>query len=114
MTNPFLNRDKVNDGRKAEKRQAKSLGMKLQPASGAMDGAKGDMKSEYFLIECKSTQSDTLPLKLSWLDKISKEALHTGRNPAVVLVFVYPNGTPVTNGEWVAIPTWLAKERGFL
>jgi hypothetical protein len=113
-SNPFLNRDKTNDGRKSEKRQARELKARLQPASGALPGAKGDMKTEASLIEYKSTEKESLSLKHEWLTKISGEALHINMTPILIMAFVHPNGTPKDHGQWAVIPLWLAQERGVL
>ena len=53
-----------------EKRVASELGGRVTPASGALWGAKGDVKSDLFLAECKTTEKPAYPLTLK-----SKEAL---------------------------------------
>ena len=58
-----------------EKRVANELGGKVTPASGALWGAKGDVKSDLFLIECKVTEKPAYPLTLKRGTRISKEAL---------------------------------------
>lgn len=58
-----------------EKRVANELGGKVTPASGALWGAKGDVKSDLFLAECKTTEKPAYPLTLKTWTKISKEAL---------------------------------------
>lgn len=97
-------------GRVAEKRTTKRLGGQLRPASGAMEGAKGDFKTEQFLVECKSTERDSIALKHEWLGKIAHEARGAGRSPALSITFVDHRGAPVRDGSWVAIPEWLFKE----
>ena len=40
--------------KKQEKRVGANLGLKLQPNSGATPFAKGDLKDEHLLVECKT------------------------------------------------------------
>lgn len=87
----------------AEKILAKSLGVKSQIASGALEFAKGDIDTKHFLIESKATTSDSLGVKINWLAKITKEASNKMKKPALAITFCTANGVPVTNGTWVAI-----------
>lgn len=114
MANPYLSRNQKNDGRQAEKRTAKSLNARTQPGSGAKEGAKGDIKTVAALIEQKSTEGKSLSLNHEWLNKINGEALHTNRNPVLIVSFVYPDGRSKTNGDWIVIPRWLAEEKDVL
>ena len=101
-------------GRASEKRVAKNLGGRLTPGSGAMRGAKSDIrlkKEKYkFQIECKSTKALTLPVELGWLVKISEEAAATGSVPVLILSFTTPEGKARPKGDWVCIPAWLWQE----
>ena len=61
--NPYLRRQQHRIGKsgtKSEKRLSKDLGARLRPASGAMEGAKGDMTIGECLIEAKSTINATM------------------------------------------------------
>jgi hypothetical protein len=110
-SNPYLRRtSKPKHGQLAESRAAKRLKGRLTPASGAMEGAKGDIKTHTFLIESKATVNDSLSVKLPWLEKIDKEALDTGRDPALIVQFVDAAGKPRKSGSWVLIPERLFKE----
>jgi hypothetical protein len=105
---PFLRR-KANDaigaaGRASEKRLNRQLGGKARPASGAMEGAKGDIDLESILLEAKSTVKDGMRVQLDWLAKISREARSEGKKPAVTLSFSHPNGQPRVDGQWVLVP----------
>ena len=60
---------------KQEKRTAKEFAGKLTPASGAMWGAKGDVRTLDYLIENKYTDANKYKLELKILEKIEKEAL---------------------------------------
>jgi len=91
-------------GRKSEDRLSKTLGGRSRPASGAMDGAKGDIGVGQFLIEAKSTTSLSMSLKLDWLVKIAQEARAEHKEPALTVSFVRPDGMPVKDGEWVLVP----------
>lgn len=110
MANPLLERySKKKHGTKSEKRIAKSLGARLTPASGALQGAKGDSATPKFLIESKSTIRDSLRLELAWLVKIEKEALNHGKVPLLTISFVYLNGLP-KESDWVCVPKWAFDE----
>jgi Holliday junction resolvase len=76
-----------------------------------MEGAKGDIDLSSYLVEAKSTTGHSIGLKHEWLSKIAHEARNVGKNPAVTLSFTHGNGRPVPEGEWVAIPMWLFKEK---
>ena len=97
-------------GTRAEKRTAKRLGAKLTPASGGLDGAKGDMALPSFLIENKSTVNASMSLKLDWLLKIKQEALERGLTPAVTLQFTSGNGQPLDGGSYVIIEEQVFRE----
>lgn len=105
--NPFLARGsgktKSHHGRQSEKRIAKDIGADLTIASGAF-GDKGDMMISNMLIESKSTATKTLSLKHEWLDKIAREAMHTGKIPALVFSYCTDEGLAKPNGDWVALP----------
>lgn len=109
--NPYLKRqEKVSSGGVSEKRVAKKIGARPTPASGAMRGAKGDMRLDEFLIEAKSTVTLTLPIDYRWLVKIAHEALNAGKTPAVSLSFTYHNGSSQPQGDWVMVPLRVWKE----
>jgi hypothetical protein len=103
--NPYLKRQQVpRHGQKAEKRAAKRLKGRLTPASGALVGAKADIVKRTFLIESKATKHESITVKLEWLDKIAKEALDTGRDPALIIQFVDAAGNPWRGSGWVLVP----------
>lgn len=99
-------------GKHAEARMARTLGLRLQPNSGAMAGAKGDMRSANWLVEAKTTVNSTIPIDLGWLVKITGEALALGLRPAVALSFVLPSGRPRPNSEtdWVLVPACVFRD----
>ena len=97
-------------GRQSERKVAKELRARLTPASGAMEGAKGDMAVSGFLIEAKSTSSGSLSIKLDWLSKIRHEAVHSDKLPALTVTFTDRNGEPVSEGQWIMIPLSVWKD----
>lgn len=115
--NPFLrrinNRDSGFHGRKAEGSLAKRIKGTQQPGSGALAGAKGDVKkntsSFSFLVENKTTKGESMTLQKEWLLKIYQEALEQERTPALALQFTNEAGKSEKRERWVAIPesVWL-------
>ena len=104
--NPYTRRksgDTMGHGNKAEVRASKRLEMQLRPASGAMEGAKGDMSTEDVLLECKATQSDSYRVTREVLAKITREATEVGKIPALEINFTTGDGRPRENGSWVLI-----------
>lgn len=88
----------------------KSMGIKAEretlkrvAGSGAWIGAKGDFRSDDFLIEQKATERDSRAIKLEELRKIEREALQTGRRPAFALIFADSQGRPRPSGAWVMV-----------
>ena len=57
-----------------EKQVARQFDAKTVVASGALWGAKGDVRSDKFLIECKTTEKDYYSLTASVWEKIEREA----------------------------------------
>ena len=112
--NPFMDRaakrGSSDHGKASEKRVATSLAARLTPASGAMRGAKSDMKKKVgdrkFQIESKSTKTATLAVDLGWLVKVTEEAQATGSIPALTMSFVAVDGKSRPKGDWVALPMW--------
>ena len=85
-----------------EKEIAKALGGFAMPASGALDGMKGDVKLDNFLIDSKETIHGSIKVDGLDLTKICREAGEVNRKPALYLTikkvaFETPN-------EWVLIP----------
>jgi len=97
-------------GRASEQRLARQLGGRARPASGAMDGAKGDIVFGEVLLEAKSTTNLSMVLKHSWLDKIAREARSNAKTPALAVSFIKEDGQPITDGEWVLVPRYKFEE----
>lgn len=106
-------KDKGAHGRRAESLVAKRLGGKLQPGSGAIAGAKGDVKvnAKYdFLLENKASSGKSFSLPKDWLYKISREAIAANRVPALAFQFTDTHGRSDRMDRYVIIPEWLFQE----
>jgi hypothetical protein len=64
------------------------MGGRRVVASGALWGSKGDVRSDKFLIECKTTGQSFYSLKSSVWEKVEKEALKDGIRIPVMCVEV--------------------------
>jgi hypothetical protein len=74
-----LNKRKMSQ--RGERKVARSLSGRLQPASGALAFAKGDVSTQDFLIERKDTTSASFTVTRQVLDKIRVEANQVGKHP---------------------------------
>ena len=85
--------DKILQRRRAklvvtqERKVAVDIGGRTQPGSGNQWNAKGDVKSESLLIECKSTIHQSFTLKVDVLEKIEREAALAGREAVLQVEF---------------------------
>lgn len=71
---------------KQEKSVAKKLGGKVTAASGALWGMKGDVRTDRFLVECKTTEKDYYTLTAKVWEKIEEEAVKDHmRTPLMVI-----------------------------
>jgi hypothetical protein len=88
---------------------AMATGSRTQPASGALPGAKGDVRSRgRFRAESKFTRNKTFRLTRDLLDKISGECGYH-EYPVLDIEFKDVNGR--TEDRWVAIPYEIWKEQ---
>lgn len=71
---------------KQEKSVAKKFGGKVTAASGALWGMKGDVRSEKFLIECKTTEKKYYTLTAKVWEKIALEALKDHMRTPLMLI----------------------------
>ena len=72
--------------RRQEQNTAKEVNGCIIPASGSRWHSKGDIRSDKFLIECKTTAKDCYRLTAKTWEKIAKEALRDGiREPVMRL-----------------------------
>ena len=67
--------------KKMEARLAKTLGGKRQSISGATLFQKGDVVTELFAIEAKTsmTPKQSISIRRAWIDKIRREAFAMGK-----------------------------------
>ena len=65
---------------KQEKQIAKTLNAKQTPNSGATAFNKGDVTTDSWLIECKTTTTEkkSFSIKKDWLEKNKEEGLYDG------------------------------------
>ena len=70
---------------KQEKRLAKQLNGKRQPASGARWGARRDVLLPRFLLEAKTTKATSFSLDLRDLAHLKRQAFAIGKTPAYVI-----------------------------
>lgn len=74
--------------RAQEESVAKATDGRVQPNSGATSFAKGDVKQDDVLIECKckTKDSDSISVKREWIEKNEKEALFMGKPYSAVAI----------------------------
>lgn len=71
---------------KQEKSVAKEFNAKTVVASGAKWGSKGDVRSNDYLIECKTTHVPYYTLQKKVWEKIQKEALKDGMRTPMMCI----------------------------
>ena len=71
---------------KQEKSVAKKFGGKVTAASGALWGMKGDVRTDKFLIECKTTEKKYYTLTAKVWEKIAEEALKDHMRTPLMLI----------------------------
>lgn len=86
-----------------EQEICESLGGHAHIGSGRLSGWKSDGSTEHYQIECKQTGKQSLALKVEWLEKITAEALPSGRIPLVAIRFLNIED-PLTDKDWVLVP----------
>ena len=74
-----------------EKANAKDLGGRVTPASGAGKWQKSDVRSEEVRLECKVTEKASYALKKTELDKVASEA-QGDEMPVFSVKFRQPTG----------------------
>jgi Holliday junction resolvase len=89
--------------RAQEDRIAAAVGGQRVPGSGCSHFAKGDVRQDAFLIECKKTESASLSVKQSWLEKITAEAEAQGKFPALAIE-IQGGERRLAERDWIAVP----------
>lgn len=79
---------------KQEKQVAKATGGKRTANSGATTFSKGDISTELFLLECKTTTKpvNSFSVKKEWIDKNKQEALAMRKYYSAVVIQFEPDG----------------------
>lgn len=75
-----------------ESKVAKELAGRVTPASGALWGAKGDVRNDVFLVECKTTSKPFYTLTFATWSKIYKEAIRDGLRIPVMCIDLEKEG----------------------
>lgn len=70
-----------------EQKDAKLFGARPTPRSGGLWFAKGDSKSEYFLIENKTTEKENFTITGKVWEKINNEAILNSRIAMLSILF---------------------------
>jgi len=85
-----------------ERDAADTLGGVAQPASGAMEAHKGDIRLDDILLDSKETEGQVINVTKRDLVKICREAFEIGKHPGIV---VKMNGVATTVPKtWVMLP----------
>ena len=88
--------------RDAEKSINKNVRGRIQPASGALNFAKGDIKGSKVLVEVKQTSKEGFRVTKKLLKKIENEAMEAtpeGLTPVLALQFS-PSSAPFYRTPW--------------
>lgn len=96
------------DSCKTEEKIAALLGGQRRGGSGSKYYAKGDVITEWGLIEVKQTRRKSYAVSLRVLDKISREALGVAKEPALAVVF--ENAPRWLDKEWVMMPVRVLRQ----
>jgi len=97
-------RDRVTE---QEEEVADVYGGERHVGSGAIDGLKSDSSGKGFgawQVENKSTKAMSFPMKVSILDKITREARVQGKHPMLQVRFVGSPEWSIAEDDWFVIP----------
>lgn len=92
---------------KQEKKVASQMNGKTVVASGALWNAKADVRSDKYLVECKTTAKDYYCVTSKVWEKIQHEAISDSMRTPILAVEIN-NGTKPEN--YVVINFWLFEE----
>ena len=85
IPNWLNNKTPQDKGRNFEKDLAKKLGVKPQPASGALPHYKEDIETNEFLIQVKTTEKKQYTIKASDLKDLVRHAVKIGKEPMMII-----------------------------
>jgi hypothetical protein len=104
----------IKISREQERRVAQKMGGKVQRGSGRGGnpvgtplmrlrvGNRGDVYTDVTLVECKTTDKQSISLHQGYLIKITREAGLSMKSPAVVISFpTMPDGV---ENDWILLP----------
>lgn len=91
-----------------ENRIAGSVGGRRQKASGALPGAKGDVRGVELLAECKRTDKKSISITIEYLQKITQEASFYNKIPCVAIEIESP--PKFVNKDWILLPAGFVNE----
>lgn len=101
----FESQQKNESWERHEERVAQSISQaKVVTGSGRSMYAKGDVKADEFLIECKFTNKRSLSIKGEWLAKITEEAQAIGKKPALAIQINGTENKGLSETDWIAVP----------
>ena len=83
-----------------EVQAASRLGHRRTAASGASPLSKSDSVGGLDRCEMKATSKKSLSVKLAWLEKITEEAISTGRYPILQIRF---ENAQLADKDWVLV-----------
>ena len=89
-----INRNSTRYYSKLQENQvARALGGKTTPNSGATPYIKGDVKTDNWLLECKTcmTNKQSFSIKKEWLLSVRSEAIQQGKSDYAVVFNYGPN-----------------------
>jgi hypothetical protein len=96
---------KVKRSQAQERRTARKFAGQRQPASGAFDTAKNDVRSERYLIENKRTDNTkSITIKLADLDALAVNAALISREPVM--------GVEINGRHLIVCDEWVWENRG--
>lgn len=87
--------------RRQEEQAAELVGGRRHSGSGSQVFRKSDASSRDYQVECKQTEKESISLKLSWLEKISREAEGMGKEPLLHIRFL--EAEDYVGKDWVMI-----------
>ena len=90
-----------------ERDVARSLDGTCQPGSGAFD-RKGDVLTEFLLLECKQTGLKSYRIRTKDVEKISRQAASQERSPS--MAFRFDSMAAGMERDWLMIPLRVAAE----
>lgn len=101
---------RVNRIQQHEVETARVIRGRTQPNSGRINGigGKGDAKSEKFLADAKQTSSNSMSVKMEWIEKLCKDAWGLQKEPLFHLRWNHA-GNQFPN-DWVMVPSKVFEE----